>query len=145
MARRSLLCCSLLAISTVALGLVLSSEPAGAEKKAAVRFFEMRTYTTNDGKLDALHSRFRDHTNPLFKKHGMELVAYWTPTDEKTAKNTLIYVLAYPSLEAREKAWKGFVNDPAWKKAYAASIKDGRLVKKVESEYMVPTDYSPMK
>ena len=75
----------------------------------------------------------------------MELVAYWTPTDAKTSKNTLIYVLAYPSLEAREKAWEGFGNDPAWKKAYAASIKDGRLVKKVESQYMVPTDYSPMK
>ena len=117
MARRSLLCCSLLAISTIALGLVVSSEPAGAEKKAAARFFEMRIYTTNEGKLDALHSRFRDHTNSLFKKHGMELVAYWTPTDEKTAKTTLIYVLAYPSLEARDKAWKGFVNDPAWKKA----------------------------
>ena len=145
MPRRSLLCCSLLAVSTIALGLVVSSAPAGAEKKAAVRFFEMRIYTTNEGKLDALHSRFRDHTNSLFKKHGMELVAYWTPTDEKTAKNTLIYVLAYPSLEAREKAWKGFVKDPAWKKAYAASIKDGRLVKKVESEYMVPTDYSPLK
>ena len=43
--------------------------------------YELRTYTTNDGKLEALHSRFRDHTQRLFEKHGMVNVAYWTPTD----------------------------------------------------------------
>ncbi|MFP6693826.1 MAG: NIPSNAP family protein, partial [Pirellulales bacterium] len=51
-----------------------------AEDKAADRFFELRTYTTHPGRLDALHKRFRDHTNGIFKKHGMQLVAFWTPT-----------------------------------------------------------------
>ena len=144
MARRSQFSCLLLVIATVGLGLMFSSAPAGAEKKASARVFEMRIYTTNAGKLDALHARFRDHTNTLFKKHGMDLVAYWTPTDAKTAKNTLIYVLAYPSREARDKSWQGFINDPDWKKAYAASIKDGKIVKKVDSQFMTPTDYSPI-
>jgi len=145
MTRRNLLSCSLLVMATMGLGLLFSGAPVGAEKKASARIFEMRIYTTNEGKLDALHSRFRDHTNRLFKKHDMDLVAYWTPTDAKTAKNTLIYVLAYPSREAGEKSWKGFLNDPDWKKAYAASIKDGRIVKKVDSQFMTPTDYSPIK
>ena len=60
-------------------------------------------------------------------------------------KDTLVYILVYPSKEAREAAWKAFAADPDWKQALAASEKDGKLTKKVESVYMTPTDYSPMK
>src|SRR5438034_9549623 len=75
----------------------------GQERKqeGKTRFFEMRTYIANPGKMQALHARFRDHTNKLFVKHGMELVGYWTPTKGENAENTLIYILAYPSEEAR--------------------------------------------
>ena len=106
----------------------------------------MRTYITNEGKLEALHARFRDHTNRLFKKHGMELVGYWTPQDEKQGKsNTLVYILAYPSREAREKSWKDFFADPEWQAASKKSEENGKLVAKVESVFMNPTDYSPIK
>jgi hypothetical protein len=115
------------------------------EEKPANRFFEMRTYIAHEGKLDALNARFRNHTNKLFEKHGMQLVGYWTPTDEKKKNNTLIYILAFPSKEARDASFKAFIDDPAWKKAYAESEKDGKLVKEVISEFMVPTDYSPIK
>ncbi len=118
---------------------------ANAKHHQKNRFFELRTYTTADGKLDDLHKRFRDHTNKLFVKHGMELVGYWTPTDGDQAKNTLIYVLAYPSREARDKAWNGFRNDPARKKAFKASRADGPIVTKVVSQFLSPTDYSPIK
>ena len=64
------------------------------------RIFEQRIYIANDGKLDALNSRFRDHTCKLFKKHGMELIGFWVPTEGDAAKNTLIYILAYPNKEA---------------------------------------------
>jgi hypothetical protein len=109
------------------------------------RLFEMRTYTAAEGKLDALNARFRNHTNKLFEKHGMTLIGYWTPTDGEKAKNTLIYILAYPDKEAREKSWKGFMADPDWNAARAASEKDGKLVTKVESVFLKPTDYSPIK
>src|SRR5438552_1466858 len=33
------------------------------------RVFEMRTYYASPGKLDALETRFRDHTTRLFEKH----------------------------------------------------------------------------
>ncbi|MFT5498447.1 MAG: hypothetical protein ACI9TH_003860 [Kiritimatiellia bacterium] len=106
----------------------------------APKFFELRTYHTHPGKLDALHARFSDHTIPLFTKHGMTNVAYWTPKDQP---ETLIYLMGYPSQEAREASWKAFMNDPDWKTAYAASTADGKLVAKVESVYLAPTDYSP--
>jgi hypothetical protein len=138
---------SLVAFAAMAAMIVGLGKPSLAEEKekARERFFEMRTYIANDGKLDALHARFRDHTNKLFVKHGMELIGYWVPTDEKESKNTLVYILAYPSKEARDKSWKDFVADPAWIKAKDESHKDGVIVKNVISKFMTPTDYSPIK
>lgn len=75
----------------------------------------------------------------------MQLIGYWTPSDGETAKNTLVYILAYPSREAREKSWKGFINDPEWKKAFRESRQEGPIVMKVEFRFLVPTDYSPIK
>ena len=122
-----------------------NSSSAADEAKKAERFFEMRTYYAAEGKLDALHARFRNHTNKLFVKHGMTLVGYWTPTDGPESKNTLVYILAYPSREARDASWKAFAADPDWKAAKDASEKDGKLVDKVESKFLAPTDYSPIK
>jgi hypothetical protein len=115
------------------------------EKSGKERFFEMRTYTAAEGKMDALLARFRNHTNRIFEKHGIQIVGYWVPTDEQKKRNTLIYILAYPSADAREKSWKAFSADPEWKNVVAESQKNGKLVAKVESVYMTPTDFSPIK
>ncbi|HUR38235.1 MAG TPA: NIPSNAP family protein, partial [Planctomycetota bacterium] len=109
---------------------------AAASSKPDNRVFEMRTYISNPGKMSALHARFRDHTCKLFEKHGMTNVGYWSPISGDNAENTLVYILAYPSKEAREKSWKEFVADPDWVKAKADSEKDGVLVGKVISVFM---------
>jgi hypothetical protein len=109
------------------------------------RVFELRIYHANPGKMKALHARFKETTNRLFKKHGMTIIGFWSPSDEKEAEKKLYYILAYPSKEAAEKSWKAFREDPDWIKAKDASEKDGVLVAKVESIYMNPTDYSPLK
>jgi hypothetical protein len=118
---------------------------ADAGKGASGRYFEMRTYHAAPGKLDALNARFRDHTVKLFKKHGMESVGYWTPADGEAAGNTLVYILAFPSKEAREASWKAFRDDPDWIKAKGDSERDGPLVEKVDSLFLNPTDYSALK
>ena len=102
--------------------------------------------THQRGQAQALHSRFRDHTNRLFKKHGIEFVGYWTPQDKDAGKaNTLIYILAYPSREAAAASWKAFQADPEWQKAREESHKNGVIVKEVKSVFLDPTDYSPIK
>jgi len=116
-----------------------------ADAAANGRVFEIRTYTANEGKIDALHARFRNHTTKIFENHGMTNVVYWKPLDEPLSKNTLIYVLAYPNREAAKKAWEGFRNDPEWVKAKQASEVNGVLTAKVDSIYLEATDYSPMK
>jgi hypothetical protein len=107
--------------------------------------FELRTYTTHPGRLDALQRRFRDHTTRLFAKHGMTNVAYWVPEDGALAANTIVYVLAYPSRDAARASWAAFSADPEWRRVQAASEADGPIVLRVESVFMRATSYSPLR
>jgi hypothetical protein len=109
------------------------------------RVFEIRTYVTEPGKLDALLARFRDHTSRLFEKHGIENIGYWVPADGPHAEDTLIYVVAHPSREAAKQNWDAFIADPEWHKARDASEAAGKIVNRVESVYVNPTDFSPLK
>jgi hypothetical protein len=136
---------AVLAVSTVTGIAGLAVAAVNARSAREDRVFEMRTYTANPGKIQALHARFRDHTCHLFEKHGMMNVGYWSPTTGENAENTLVYILAFPSKEAREKSWKEFQADPDWIKLKADSEKDGVLASKVTSILMNPTEYSPIK
>lgn len=119
--------------------------PGISGERAERRVFEIRTYTTPDGRLDALHARFRNHTMRLFEKHGMTNVAYWTPDDPALAGRTLVYLLAHESREAAKRSWDAFRNDPEWQKVKADSEADGPVVARVESVFGEATDYSPLR
>lgn len=118
---------------------------AAAQAQAKNRVFELRTYTAPEGKLADLHKRFRDHTLRIFAKHGMTSIGYWSPEDAPLSQNTLVYLLAFPSREAAKQSWDEFRNDPEWKKVASESQANGPLTTKVESIFLDPTDYSPMK
>jgi hypothetical protein len=118
----------------------LEAQSGGAKSDIV---YELRVYHANEGKLDALMARFRDHTDAIFKRHGMKSVAYWTPTDEPLKGKTLIYILEHPSREAAAANWKAFHDDPEWVKVSTASEVNGKLVEKVDSTYMTLTDFSP--
>ena len=105
--------------------------------------YELRVYTTLEGRLPALNKRFKNHTIPLFEKHGMKNVMYWIPTDPMKSQNTLIYVLEHKSMDAAKKSWDDFRKDPEWMKARDESEKDGKIVAKVEATYMTAAEYSP--
>jgi hypothetical protein len=105
--------------------------------------FELRTYTTLEGRLPALEARFRDHTRGLFEKHGMRNIGYWIPSDKP---NTLIYIIAHPSQEAVASGWRAFATDPEWQKVAKESTKDGPILVEggIQSQFMKATDYSPI-
>lgn len=112
------------------------------------RVVEMRHYTTNDGKLDDLDARFRDHTIGLFAKHGLTNLMYFhLDEDQEGAANILLYFIAAPSKEARDASFKAFAADPAWQSARDESEKDGKLLIKggVQATMLEATDYSPVK
>jgi hypothetical protein len=107
------------------------------------RCFELRTYTVKGegpGSIDLLHTRFRDHTNRLFMKHGMTIVGFWQPSNPGM-ENTLIYLLAYKDRAARDASWKAFQSDPEWVKVRT----DIQVGSAVQSVFMNSTDYGPMK
>ena len=123
----------------------LTPEPV-AEAAQAGRVFEMRTYTTNEGKLPALETRFRDHTIKFFDKYNMTSIGYWIPSEGPTSQTTLVYILAHPSREEAKANWAKFSADPDWKKVRTDSEVGGTiLAKPPESVFLKATDYSPIK
>jgi len=121
--------------------------PASIPALTGGHVFELRTYTCNEGKLDALDARFRDHTVALFAKHGMTNVLYTHPTDaDKGAGQALVYLLAHASVEAAKKSFDAFRADPDWVKARDASEASGKLLaKSPDSVFLTPTDFSALK
>ena len=113
--------------------------------QAANRVFELRTYTAHPGKFAAMQARFRDHIIPLFKKHNLTVIGFWTYADPPGAENTLVYVLAHESREAAKKNWAAFLADPVRVTVWAETEKDGPINLKVDSVYLNPTDFSPVK
>jgi hypothetical protein len=121
-------------------GVILGERVAQAQ--SAPHVFELRTYTPAEGKLDLLHARFRSHTLRIFQRHGMTNVWYGKPMDAPLSQTTLIYLLAHQSREAAKQSWDAFRADPEWAMVAKQS---GVGPVKVESVFLEPTDYSPMK
>ncbi len=122
--------------------------PATIPTLTGGHIYELRIYTTNEGKLDTLDTRFRDHTTKLFEKHGMTNVLYTHPTDaDKGAGHTLIYFLAHSSVDAAKKSFTDFRADPEWIKVRDASEAAGAILKisPPVSIFLTPTDFSPLK
>jgi NIPSNAP len=118
----------------------------GVRAAVADHVFEMRTYTAPPGKLEALKTRFRDHTIRIFAKHDMKSIGYWIPQDAPLSGSTLIYILEHPSREAAKANWAAFSKDPEWVKAKAESEKDGPLVAKPpDSVFLDPADFSQIR
>jgi hypothetical protein len=109
------------------------------------RVYELRTYICNEGKLEDLKKRFREHTIEIFKRHGMESIGYWVPQDGPESKTHLIYIISHASRQQADVNWKEFRADPEWQKVAAASEANGKIVSKVISVFMDPTDFSKLK
>jgi hypothetical protein len=132
--------------ATPALAFLAASAGTQAQSGASTSpstVYELRIYHCYEGKLDALLARFRDHTMRIFERHSIHNVAYWTPTDEPLKGKTLVYIVSHPSREAATANWKAFQDDPEWQKVRDASEAGGKIVEKVDSTFMTPTDFSP--
>lgn len=132
------LCLALVLTCFAIVAIARSAEPSA-------RVYELRTYTAAPGKTAAMLARFRDHTLRIFEKHGMVNVGYWVPADEKDgAADKLVYLLAHQSRDAAKASWKSFGADPQWREVQKKSEAGGKIVAKVESVFLAPTDYSKL-
>jgi NIPSNAP len=109
------------------------------------RVFELRVYHTVPGKATALQTEFRDKVTKMFAKHDLQAVGYWAPVDPPVSDNTFVYILAHPSRDEAKKHWAAFTSDPEFQAMIKSQQGDAKVVEKVDSTYMDPTDFSPMK
>jgi len=108
------------------------------------RVFELRVYHAVPGKLPALESRFRDTLSMLLAKHDLKVVGYWVPEDAPAWDSTFIFMVAHSSSEEAKKNWDAFRADPEFQEVIK-SEQANKTVEKIDSTYMRPTDFSPMK
>jgi hypothetical protein len=105
--------------------------------------YELRTYDVVPGKLPAVHERFQQQVLPLFAKHGITHIGFWTCAIGPSA-NQIRYLLAWADLAAREQIWGGFASDPDWLAVRAETEKDGPLIERAENMILAPTSYSQL-
>jgi hypothetical protein len=133
---------------TAILGLAFGVAGIGwgyAQEKKAMGFFELRVYTAQPGKRDALAARFASRTAAIYARHGITNVGYWIPqqSDKELgirAEDTFIYMRGYPSREERDKRLKAAHDDPEFAEVVTnqESNPDTKLIVKAHNIDMLP-------
>jgi hypothetical protein len=88
-----------------------------AQQAKVPGFYELRIYTAQPGKRDALAQRFASRTAAIYARYGITNIGYWIPQESQpdlgiSAENTFIYMRGYPSREERDKRLKAARSDP---------------------------------
>ena len=134
----------ILAIVGFAFGIVGSGWALAEQQRAASQVYELRVYTTLPGKRPALADRFRDHTSKMFERAGMTNVGYWNAATGDNAEETFVYLLAYPSREARDEMWQELGTYEDFQEIIIAVERDDerKLIENIEARILEPTSYS---
>jgi len=116
-----------------------------AQQKKAVGFYELRIYSAQPGKRDALAARFASRTAAVYARHGITNVGYWIPQQSDaelgiSAENTFIYMRGYPSKEERDKRLTAAHDDVEFLEVVTKQEKNPqtKLVLKAHNIDMVP-------
>ena len=162
-----LLAAAALCLCAFALGRAWPSAAVGAAA-AEGQVFEIRMYTVEDGKVEALSRVFHDNVTQMFARHGMSNVAYFIPREDpqcgtagagftiqapvfdygpcEWSRDTLIYILGHASREAADANWASFAQDAAGMRSFREDYaRAGVKVMKIESVYMDATEYSALR
>jgi hypothetical protein len=107
--------------------------------------FQLRTYHLLPGRLDAIQTRFRDHTQALFEKQGLSNYPYWITLEKEGVQAKLVYLLGHQTKDDFNAAFGRFVADPEWILARDASEVSGKIVEKIDAHFYTALPFSPMK
>ena len=107
--------------------------------------YELRVYQPVPGQMPKLLARFRDKLLPIWERHGIHPIGFWT-TLVGESSNELTYILPWESLADREMRWTAFQNDPAWLHGGPRrQRRDGPIVASISNQILAPTPFSALK
>ena len=116
-----------------------------AQQPTAIGFYELRVYTAQPGKRDALAARFASRTAAIYARHGITNVGYWIPKQSDpevgvSAENTFIYMRGYPSKAERDKRLTAAHDDPEFVEVVTKQEQSAetKLIVKAHNIDMVP-------
>jgi hypothetical protein len=112
----------------------------GAQTIAVIR--QLRIYEIFERNKGAFHARFREHAMRIMARHGFTVLRTWETAHD--GHTEFAYILEWPDLATKERAWREFLADPEWteiKRVTAAA--HGELVGRIEDRVLAETDYSP--
>ena len=137
----------ILAIVGFTFGIIGSGWAIAEQQRAASQVYELRIYKTMPGQREALANRFRDHTAAMFERAGMTNVGYWNAATGDDVEDTFVYMLAYPSREARDEMWQELGTFEDFQEIIIAVERDEnrKLVDSIDARMLEPTSYSALK
>ncbi|NYT25339.1 NIPSNAP family protein [Alcaligenaceae bacterium] len=106
--------------------------------------YELREYRAIPGQLPHLLQRFEQKVLPIWERHGIRPVGFWTTLIGTAANVSLHYMVEWASLAEREEKWTAFVNDPEWILIRDTSEQDGPYVGEFSNTILKPTSFSTM-
>jgi hypothetical protein len=106
--------------------------------------FEERLYHTVDARAHARNAARMEATISVLRRHGMHLVGFWDVV-AGAEQSTLYYLVRYHSLAERTPQWEAFGADPERAAIRAAAEAAGPLFRRVESNFLQPTAFSPLR
>ena len=137
----------ILAVVGFTFGIIGSGWAIAEQQRATSQVYELRIYKTTPGKREALANRFHDHTAAMFERAGMTNVGYWNAVTGDDVEDTFIYMLAYPSPEARDEMWRELGTFEDFQEIIIAVERDQnrKLVDSIDARILEPTSYSALK
>ena len=120
-----------------------SCRRAGSARWVAVGVIrQLRIYEIFERNKAAFHDRFRDHALRIMARHGFHVLSTWETAH--AGRTEFAYILEWPDVETKERAWRAFLADEEWreiKRQTAAA--HGDLVGEIEDRVLAETGYSP--
>lgn len=107
--------------------------------------YELRQYESQPSMVSKLQELFDRAVVPGFKRVGIQLVGGWFTISG--VGGTLLYMLAFDSMEDRMAKWDTFVNDPGWVQQRKSLYDEwgGTPIAHQTNMFLKPASFSPLK
>lgn len=103
---------------------------------------ELRFYEVEPGRSADMQARYHGPLRGLFARHGIRVAGAWLSACGPKAP-LFVYLMHWPSLDARNQAWDGFYADPEWARVRTETNRGTELVERYDLNFLKPVRALP--